>query len=714
MKVSSVVLALAACLRSAAGAASALPVWPEGRERELNSHCAFEATFPRPAEGIPAVEIVAPYPYKAYLNGTFLGAGPARAAKGHYRPDQWRLTAVTNGVNTLRIEICAHNQGASYCNPDNPAFLQAEIRCGERVMAATGRDFRCFAVPRVRKVSRYSFQRTFGECWRVGETVAPQELPTAVRRIPLKLLPRRAAYPDHRLSEPFEPRLSYPVRYDAAKAVRNTDFIDGIVPSEPIYYRGSRFFPPSELEVNLWDEMQRLERDPNGKDGRAVVFDAKTLKTGFLGLTVKCAKPGRLYALFDEILTPDGDVDPKRLRVANAVRWDIVRPGEYQLETFEPYEMLGVRFVMLGGEAEIVAPRLRLVRSPSADAVRYGGSDRELRRIFEAARETFAQNAVDVFTDCPGRERAGWLCDSWFTARSSAFLTGSTDLETLFLENYLLAEDFGPLPKGMFPSCYPSEVPNGRFIPNWALWLALELSDYASRGGDRALVDAFCPKMDALMAFFAQYENADGLLEKLPGWIFVEWSKANALVQDVNYPTNMTYARVLEALAELYGRPEFAEKAKRIRAAVLRQSWTGEWFCDNAVRGADGQLRLSGACTEVCQYYAFFFGVATRESHPELWRRLVQDFGPDRKATGRWADVWPANAFIGNYLRLELLSAAGMHEQVEREIRGYFLKMADRTGTLWEHDSPTASCCHGFASYVAVLLDRSWRGICHP
>ena len=47
-----------------------------------------------------------------------------------------------------------------------------------------------------------------------------------------------------------------------------------------------------------------------------------------------------------------------------------------------------------------------------------------------------------------------------------------------------------------------------------------------------------------------------------------------------------------------------------------------------------------------------------------------------------------------------------MRDQLLDEIRAYFLPMADATGTLWEHNEPTASCCHGFASHVCSLLIR--------
>ena len=37
--------------------------------------------------------------------------------------------------------------------------------------------------------------------------------------------------------------------------------------------------------------------------------------------------------------------------------------------------------------------------------------------------------------------------------------------------------------------------------------------------------------------------------------------------------------------------------------------------------------------------------------------------------------------------------------------------MAERTGTLWEHDRANASCNHGFASYAAALLVHSVLGV---
>ena len=129
------------------------------------------------------------------------------------------------------------------------------------------------------------------------------------------------------------------------------------------------------------------------------------------------------------------------------------------------------------------------------------------------------------------------------------------------------------------------------------------------------------------------------------------------------------------------------------------------------VRQKDGTLKLSGESTETCQYYAFFFKTATPKSHPELWAKLRDDFGPQRHQTRKHPSIHFANAFIGNYLRLEILSREGLSAQILDESKGYFLKMAQSTGTLWENDTPTASCNHGFASHVAVMLLRDILGI---
>jgi alpha-L-rhamnosidase len=333
-----------------------------------------------------------------------------------------------------------------------------------------------------------------------------------------------------------------------------------------------------------------------------------------------------------------------------------------------------------------------------------------LNQIFEAARQTFRQNATDIFMDCPSRERAGWLCDSFFTSRVAFDLSGNTTIEKNLFENYLLPASFAHLPEGMLPMCYPADHYDGVFIPNWAMWFVIQLEEYQTRSGDRELVAALRPRLEALYEYFQKFTNEDGLLEKLESWVFVEWSKANSFVQDVSYPTNMLYAAALAAAGRMYNEPELIDQAEHIRTVIRRQSFDGEFFVDNAVR-KDGQLLVTRNRTEVCQYFSFFFDVATPQTYGELWNRLVHQFGPERTQTNAFPEIYSANAFVGNYLRSELLSRYDHPAQIKKELVDFYLYMAEQTGTLWENVGASASCNHGFASHVAHSLYRDVLGV---
>ncbi|MBQ9151835.1 MAG: hypothetical protein IJX72_06260, partial [Clostridia bacterium] len=336
----------------------------------------------------------------------------------------------------------------------------------------------------------------------------------------------------------------------------------------------------------------------------------------------------------------------------------------------------------------------------SAMNARFIGEDETMKHIYDAAIETYRANSVDIYMDCPSRERAGWLCDSFFTSRVEYALTGESKLERAFLQNFILPESFEYIPQGMLPMCYPSDHYDKTYIPNWAMWYAVELCEYFARTGDREFVDGAKDKMYALMDFFKKYENEYGLLEKLESWVFLEWSKSNELTQDVSFGSNMLYVYMLDGLGKLYGDEALVAKAAALRTVINEMSMTESGFyCDNAYR-RDGKLVLSGERTESIQYYAFFCNIATPESHPWLWNTLVNDFGYDRAEKGLYPEIWPANAFIGNYLRLDLLDRYGLTDELYDNIKGYFTYMADQTGTLWENVGSYASCNHGFASHV--------------
>jgi len=724
---------------AAAGAAepaafrSARPVWPKGRETEMNLLVGFRAVIDVPPDGGQKVElrVAASTIYRAWLNGRFLGCGPARGPHGHYRVDVWDLPLKPRpGGNVVAIEVAGYNAN-SYYLLDQPSFCQAEVAAGDRVLASTAGEGRPFDVrildSRVQKVQRYSFQRPFIEVYRLAPgwdtwRHDPQAPPGGVE-VALQpanaLLARGVPYPQFDLKRP--------VGLVGAGKVEKRAKVDNLWKDRSLVDVGPKLkgYPEKDLAVVVSTEVQHLKSVPGGTGsspasvptradkqpvppGEYRILDLGANLTGFLGAQVTCPKKARLAMAFDELLT-GGDVDFKRLGCVNVVTYDL-EPGTYEVESIEPYTLRYLKLIALEGACEVSRVALREYAHPLPGQARFAAGDQRLEKLFAAGVLTFRQNATDIFMDCPSRERAGWLCDSFFTARVAADLAGNAAIERNFFENYRLPERFAHLPDGMLPMCYPADHNDGVYIPNWAMWFVVELEEYLARSGDRATVDALRPRILKLLDFLKKYENADGLLEKLPSWVFIEWSKANDFVQDVNYPSNMLYAGTLSAAGRMYGLPELAAKAGKVRQTVRTQSFDGQFFVDNALRKG-GKLEVTRNRTEVCQYFAFFFGVAGRQQDAQLWEVLRDQFGPDRQKTKAWPEVHPANSFIGNMLRMELLSEAGRGQQILDESIAYLLYMADRTGTLWENVGAYASCNHGFASHVVHTLYRDVLGL---
>lgn len=427
---------------------------------------------------------------------------------------------------------------------------------------------------------------------------------------------------------------------------------------------------------------------------------------GYIGLEIKASEDSVLYVFFDEILTED-DIDCLRLGCLNCIKLHVAK-GNRKFLSFEPYTFRYAKIFCAEGKVEIEKFYASEVADPRTEKVFFRCEENGLNKIFSAAVNSYRFNAVDILMDCPSRERAGWLCDSFFSGAVEHFLTGKNLIEHDYLENFLLNKAERFIPDKMLPMCYPALHTDSAFIPTWAMWFVLELSQYCQRNGEEFIQRAKNKVYD-LISYFSKFENEDGLLEDLPGWVFIEWSKAAEFTDGVNYCVNMLYSLMLRTVAQLYGDDILKEKAEKIAAFIRNQSYDGQFFTDHAVR-ENGKLVFIKDKTEVCQYYAFFTGVATPQEFPQLFKVLTEDFGPQRRVTNKFPQVWFANAFIGNYLRMIILEQNCLYEQLLREIDGYFLYMADKTLTLWENDTDFASCNHGFASYILVCLVRCLTG----
>lgn len=635
-----------------------------------------------------SISLIAQYTYNLFVNGHFVCYGPARTAGGYARVDHIDISSFLTEEENIISVYCLSVETKTLCFAGGESYVGCELTVDG--VTCDVRAFDCFLMTdRIDKVERMSAQRGYVEVYRQSSDRSrflDCERVCLVEKKTPKLLERRVPFADNEIVQgtAFEEgsvTFDCEEEWKACLVAFLNDCADG------------DFYPPAVCETVLYKELQKMQFHKE-KEGscRYRLYDLGQTYSGKIKIQISVPKKVNLWVIYDDLLTED-KVSFGREQIIHGLKWSLEK-GKYTLYSSEVYTM---RYLQLVFDEQVQDVSVSLIKIEHPIKKEMIFDDAELTKIYEAAQNTFKQNAYDLFTDCPSRERAGWLCDSYFTAKAERYFTGDNVVERNFLENYLLYDGDEFAHKGILPECYPSVPKHANdFIPNWILWFVVELYDFVIRTGDVLFAEKFQDKIRGILSYFQDFEDEYGFLEKLQGWVFLEWSQANEFMNDVNFPSNMLYYGALKSAGYLLKDEKLLEKAEQLKEKIYAFSFDGEYFCDNAI-WRDGVLERTENRSETCQYFAAFFDVV--KDKKTFVRKLI------KKQDGFYA----APMFIGCVLRLSNLFEAGEYECLLRECKENFLPMAERTGTIWEFFDESASCNHGFGSIVGYFLAEAYQ-----
>ncbi|MCQ2449667.1 MAG: hypothetical protein MJ132_05725 [Clostridia bacterium] len=663
-----------------------------------NTELCFSVTVPKSADA--KIHIIAKDIYNLYINGRFVCFGPARAAEGYCRVDSPDIGAyLTEDENIVCVYVKSIYSGTlSFCK-EKPLFGCLIESAGKTV--AVSDDFSCYLMTdSIIQTERMSRQRGFCE---VYEMAVPREANdfSHYRAVAIKkteqprLLPRRVSFSTnerHVFDEIKAGTVSLKTEAETQRLLlEKQDFgakFDG-------YARNCCESLSSEFLSFQYDKPQ-VEPQYAYK-----IFDGKHTTCGKFEIEVEAENDVTLFVTYDDLLV-NGTVDCFREKITHALKWSL-KKGKYKLLSGDVYS---ARYVQIVSDDIEAIKAVSVIAIENSDVLaKHRTGNEKVDAIITAAERTFRQNAYDLLTDCPSRERAAWLCDSYFAAKAERFFTGQNRVETNMLENYLLCNRQAYSHEGIIPMCYPSHITQeSENIPGWTLWYILELEDHLKRTGDRDFVQKFSPQLTAVFEWFAAFENEYELLENLPNWNFVEWSRASDYVDDVGIPNNILYAEALRAAGEMLNDNALTEKSRRIRQQIVSRAFNGTVFCDNLLR-KDGKLVATENHTELCQIFAAYFGIISENE------TFMQNFCNDFADTPYAGRLDKTAMFIGEILRLMTYYKLGRYRKVVDCCIEKFSDMARTTGTLWEFFSTQAGCNHGFAAIVGMLLYDSFNKI---
>lgn len=733
---------------------SANPIFLHGLANEENIQAGFARTVCLNKAQISDVRVyvTAGTFYRLYVNGHVAAHGPARAAEGDLRVDLVDVSPfVYAGENIFAFEVTSHgNPFDSYSNEIvcAPGLLACAIVSGDEVVDKTDETWRGIHLAQRRRFAeRISHCRENAEVYDLDAAyeawkLAPEmcEMPVGVQQWIQQLLPRGMSMPT--LDRVGTPRLVY---YGGAYIDKNIEVplpwfenphkahfdklterpgVEYVQTVETALCRGSC--------VKIDNKAVHATNIPEDKTVY-LHYDFMENNVAFIGIDfeTKCGGVVDIVHLENYGLYDNKEGKPLS---TNPVTRLHVPAGRFRFLTMEPGLFRYIKLYFRGtGDFHINDLYALDYTYPDTENGSFQCSDDDLNRLYMASRRTLKLNTLDIFMDCPERERGGWLCDSLWTARAQAQMLGDSTVEKAFIENYLRA-DPDKTWNSFFPEVYPATKKPSKecnAITTWSFWLMIELCEYTARTGDTELALKYQDRVEAFVNSSMNIIGPSGLLENMP-CIFIDWSTSNKSehTQPISTAANALYIKMLCDLGALYGRQDWIEKGNLMRrilcGALLADSEKSPWsrpaFPDS-ISYDNGTFRLNGYYSEAAQYLIFwselFDGI-------ELTPKMQQSVSKLREKTVKSMGVIPefapstnvggANLFIGLCIRLDMLAKMGQYDILLKELKAlYYPQLQEGPGTLWEtRDIHTTSRCHGFTAHAGVHLTRDILGLGIP
>jgi alpha-L-rhamnosidase len=448
-----------------------------------------------------------------------------------------------------------------------------------------------------------------------------------------------------------------------------------------------------------------------------------------------------------EWLGPDGDLTVENLKPAvpflphplPAGQVDSVVSAGVPGDVFEPRRTThGFQYVRIEGHpGELTADDVRgiVVHTDLRRTGWFTSSDERVNRFHDAAVWSFRDNACDIPTDCPHRERHGWTGDWQLFVPTAAFLYDVAGFSTKWLRD-VAADQW---PDGTVANVSPSPRTEGREGPiaflngsaGWGDAAVIVPWEIYRAYGDVQVLGELWPTMVRWLdraERMAREQRHPTRAERRPeaapheqylwdtGFHWGEWLEpgngpgefetfTQADKGDVATAFLAHSAGLMARIARLLGKEDDAARYAEL-AGNVRAAWQAEYL------EGDGRLTPD---TQANHVRALAFDLVPEELRPAVAERLVELI--------RKADTHLATGFLATPYLLPVLADTGhldvAYELLRQDSEPSWLVMVDRGATtVWEHWNgvdadgvPHESLNHYSKGAVISFLHRYTAGI---
>lgn len=683
---------------------------PSGEKKE---NYTFLARKQFSLDRVPAsamLRVCADSRYVLYLNGQFVGVGPARHSHKRYFYDSYDVAKfLCAGKNHLAAEVHCPVKATFIAAPVTPAlWLQLDGIVG------TDASWQVRVDPSHRSDSLlYTFQVGYSELrdmrkeligWQTfadGDAgwTAAEKLGGPLDLGGRQLVPRDI--PALREEERTPQRLVSSGGVPATEGnIENDVHFADLMHSEMHFRAGLPSF----------DFQQGVLRIVPSRTGRGgfCILDFEREVVGSVSIDIEAPAGTILDVGYAEALQ-DNRVYTKRFDYRFADRY-ILRGGRQRIE--HRLHDRGLRFMQLvfrQFQEPVTVHSLRVIDRtyPIPIQATFECDDPFLNQLWQMCVATMSACCTDTFIDS-WREQAMWNCDNVVETPFYLSLASDPKLPARCLR---LGAD-GQLPNGLMPAVYPCDRANSVLYPSIpALW-TITLSEYYLYTADLALVKELLPAVDKGLGAYEPWRDADGLVpDQKDLYNFIDWGYGadTAGLGGTTAILNMLIAAALQRAAWLHesvgntGRAaELARKSRDLVAAIVRKFWLVD------------QSRFYD-CTEPP------LGQRSFSQHPHGVGLHFGLLDEPQKSTSLETLLDPSLVkaeFYFQHFVLSALARSGRAQQALATIRDLWGEMVrENSPTLWEAKggphafSGCGSLCHGFSSTPLYFMQTTLLGV---
>jgi hypothetical protein len=567
----------------------------------------FRKTFDLDAASSALLELTADLSYKLYLNGTFIGEGPARSGYSYWSYDTWDVAPyLRKGVNCIAVLVARWDPSGAQ-PPSLLAQLNLKNADGTGRVIGTDRTWKmrtalgwrhdaptvCWLAHLWTGYVEVRDLRSDDADWILPnyDDSAWQPSLDSVRNVffntetgsaygkALRCLIKRDI--------PFlRSQLIRPVALLKAGEVRGTEVLCAKDRMGEFLWAGLDDIEPAvHCAVTGADEFIRGTGPltmPMLYEGAiygrilwqsAVVLDFGELCNAYIRLDITAPAGAVIDVSYAQTFI-DGKVRHYTGGIYRVNRY-ILREGRQQIESYEYTDCRYVQITIVETSApvQIHEALLRSVTYPVDQKAQFSCSDDLLEWVWHAHERTERVCMMDMFMDNTWREKNGWSGDCTFNIIAALTHYGQLDIMRRYFRNFIYEQ----YPWGGIPSVSPWG--EGDLVDQQFSYV-IRLRDYYCFTGDRLLIEELYAGLRRFLSYAERFEGPGCFITDFAGGLHIDWTFI-----DLRRPSvilNFLYYHCLKAMEDLareFDHPQDAEiiaAKSRSLAKVLSSFWNEE------------------------------------------------------------------------------------------------------------------------------------------